>query len=127
MFILRMSCFLSPYFASKSSSKIASSNVFEHSRPMFNVIRRATLPALRCFIAGGDDDWHDMPTTAMRSSPFSRSAYAIRCAPEPDAPPAFFETVMRHVVRAYGAARPGRPVHVGAVRSHAGDRLPRRP
>jgi hypothetical protein len=31
-----------PYRASKSSSKIASSKVFEQSRPMFSVKRRAT-------------------------------------------------------------------------------------
>ena len=31
--------------------------------------RRATLPALRCFITGGTDDWQLMPTSAMRSAP----------------------------------------------------------
>ena len=76
MFIFLMSAFFRPYFASNSSSKIASSNVFEHSRPMLSESRRATLPALRCFITGGIDDWHDMPTSAMRSSSFSRSWYA---------------------------------------------------
>ena len=38
--------------------------------------RRATLPALRCFITGGIDDWQLMPTSAIRSSSFSRSVYA---------------------------------------------------
>ena len=55
---------------------MASSNVFEHSSPIDSVSLRATLPALRCFITGGIDDWHDMPTSAIRSSSFSRSMYA---------------------------------------------------
>ena len=36
MFIFTMSCFFRPYLASNSSGKMASSNVFEHSRPMLN-------------------------------------------------------------------------------------------
>ena len=36
MFIFSMSAFFRPYLASNSSSKIASSNVFEHSRPMLS-------------------------------------------------------------------------------------------
>src|SRR5436305_14273579 len=76
MFIFLMSARFNPYLASSSSSKIASSKVFEQSRPIDKLRRRATLPALRCFITGGIDDWHDMPTSAMRSSSFSRSLYA---------------------------------------------------
>ena len=77
MFIFLMSARFRPYFASKSSSKIASSNVFEHSSPMFSDSRRATLPALRCFITGGTELWQLMPTSAMRSAPLSTaSAYA---------------------------------------------------
>jgi len=55
MFIFLMFARVSPYFASSSSSKIASSNVFEQSNPMLSDKRRATLPAFRCFIAGGTD------------------------------------------------------------------------
>ena len=54
MFIFLMSARLSPYFASSSSSKIASSNVFEHSSPMLRLMRRPTLPTLRCFMIAGD-------------------------------------------------------------------------
>ena len=71
MFIFLISAFTSPYFASNSSSKIASSNVFEQSKPMFSDRRRATLPALRCFITGGTELWQLMPTRAMRSAPDS--------------------------------------------------------
>ena len=56
MFIFLIDARGNPYFASKSSSKIASSKVFEHSRPMFSERRRATLPALRCFSTAGTDD-----------------------------------------------------------------------
>ncbi len=57
--------------ASNSSVKIASSNVFEHSRPMLNRNGRDTLPALRSHITGGDDVWHPIPTSANRSWPCS--------------------------------------------------------
>src|SRR3954454_5811673 len=67
MFIFTMSCFFRPYLASKSSSKMASSNVFEHNRPMLNRNGLDTLPALRSHIVGGDDVWHPMPTRASRS------------------------------------------------------------
>jgi hypothetical protein len=43
-----------PYLASNSSSKIASSNVLEQSRPMLNTIGLETLPILRLHITGGD-------------------------------------------------------------------------
>ena len=78
MFIFFISDFFRPYFASKSSSKMASSNVLEHRSPMFSDSRRATLPALRCFITGGTDDWQLMPTNAIRSAPLSiASTYAM--------------------------------------------------
>ena len=77
MFIFFIDALASPYFASNSSSKMASSKVFEHSRPMLSASRRATLPALRCFITGGTELWQLMPTSAMRSAPDSMaSAYA---------------------------------------------------
>ncbi len=41
-----MSCFFKPYLASSSSSKIASSKVFEHSRPMLNRNGRGHLARL---------------------------------------------------------------------------------
>ena len=81
MFIFLMSARLRPYFASSSSSKIASSKVFEHSRPMLRLMRRATLPTLRCFMIAGALDWQLIPTSAMRSAPPSTaSAYAIGLA-----------------------------------------------
>ena len=55
MFILTISDLARPYFASNSSAKMASSNVFEHSRPMLNTNGLETLPALRSHIVGGDD------------------------------------------------------------------------
>src|SRR5260370_42365434 len=77
MFIFLMSARCSPYLASSSSSKIASSKVLEHSNPMLSDRRRATFPALRCFMTGGTELWHDMPTSAMRSAPDSMaSTYA---------------------------------------------------
>src|SRR5215218_9786704 len=78
MFIFTMSCFFRPYLASKSSSKMASSNVLEHSSPMLRAKRRAGLPALRADITGGDDVWHPMPTRASFSDPPAMaSAYAM--------------------------------------------------
>src|SRR3954454_19353377 len=74
MFIFTMSCFFKPYLASKSSSKMASSNVFEHSRPMLNTMGFEILPTLRCHITGGTDDWHDMPTRASFSNPRSSAS-----------------------------------------------------
>ena len=74
MFIFLMSFLCSPYFASKSSSKIASSNVFEQRRPMLSDMRRATLPALRCFMTGGIELWQLMPTRAIRSAPPSTAS-----------------------------------------------------
>ena len=74
MFIFFISDFFRPYLASNSSSKMASSKVLEHSRPMLSASRRATLPALRCFITGGTDDWQLMPTSAMRSAPLSMAS-----------------------------------------------------
>src|ERR1700738_4301339 len=57
MFIFTMSALCSPYLASNSSSKMASSKVFEHSKPMLRAMRRAGLPALRAFMAGGHGRW----------------------------------------------------------------------
>ena len=71
MFILTISDFFRPYLASKSSGKMASSKVFEHSRPMLNTNGLPTLPALRSHITGGDDVWQPMPTSASRLRPAS--------------------------------------------------------
>jgi len=69
MFILVMSARAMPYFASKSSGKMASSKVLEQSRPMVRDRRRAIFPALRACITGGPEAWQPMPTRAMRSAP----------------------------------------------------------
>ncbi len=69
MFIFTMSCRRRPYLASSSSSKMASSNVLEHSRPMLRTKRRAGFPALRTVITGGTDDWQLIPTSASFSAP----------------------------------------------------------
>jgi len=69
MFILTISDLASPYLASNSSGKIASSKVFEHSRPMLNRNGLDTLPALRSHMIGGDDVWQPIPTSARRDSP----------------------------------------------------------
>ena len=71
MFIFTISDLRSPYLASNSSVKMASSNVFEHSRPMLNTNGLETLPALRSHIVGGDDVWQPIPTRASRVSPSS--------------------------------------------------------
>ena len=71
MFIFTMSSLWRPYLARNSSSKMASSNVFEQSRPMLNTNGLPTLPALRCHITGGTELWQLMPTRAKRSSPRS--------------------------------------------------------
>ena len=71
MFIFTISDLGSPYFASNSSVKMASSNVFEHSRPMLNRNGLDTLPALRSHIVGGDDVWQPIPTSASRVKPSS--------------------------------------------------------
>ena len=69
MFIFLISAFWRPYFASNNSSKMASSNVFEHSSPMLRAKCRATLPALRTVMTGGTDDWQLIPTRAIFSAP----------------------------------------------------------
>ena len=69
MFILVMSARAIPYFASKSSGKMASSKVLEHSSPMVSDRRRAILPALRACMTGGPEAWQPMPTRAIRSAP----------------------------------------------------------
>ena len=74
MFIFTMSARARPYLASNSSGKMASSKVFEHSRPMLNTKRRPTLPTLRAHITGGDELWQLMPTRAMRSAPPSMAS-----------------------------------------------------
>ena len=53
MFIFTMSSFFRPHLASKSSGKMASSNVFEHSSPMLKRNGLETLPALRSHMIGG--------------------------------------------------------------------------
>ena len=68
--------------------------------------RRATLPALRCFIAGGDDDWHDMPD--QRDALFG-----------------LLEILVRHRVRRVRVAAAGRRDHLFTRARDAGDRLPR--
>ena len=60
--------------ASNSSSKMASSKVFEHSRPMLNMIGLPILPILRFHITGGTDDWQLMPTRASFERPLSRAS-----------------------------------------------------
>ncbi len=60
---------------------MASSKVFEHSRPIERENRRAIFPALRAAITGGAEAWHPMPTSAMRSAPWAiASGYAIGLA-----------------------------------------------
>ena len=71
MFILTMSCFLSPYLASKSSSKMASSKVLEQSKPMFNANFLVILPALREPMIGGTELWQLIPTSASLVRPIS--------------------------------------------------------
>ncbi len=108
MFIFLMSALCRPYFASKSSSKIASSNVFEHSRPMFSDSRRATLPALRCFITGGIELWQLMPDEC---DPLRAALDGLG---------------VRHRVRGVGVAAPGGGDDVLLRLGDAGDRLPGR-
>ena len=74
MFILMISWRAMPYFASKSSSKMASSKVFEQSRPIESESRRAILPALRACMAPGADAWQPIPTRAMRSAPVAMAS-----------------------------------------------------
>src|SRR5436190_24041496 len=74
MFIFFMSCFFRPYLASKSSSKMASSNVLLQSRPMLKTMGLLILPTLRCHITGGTDDWHDIPTSASFEKPRSSAS-----------------------------------------------------
>ena len=74
MFIFAMSAFFRPYLASNSSSKMASSNVLEHSRPMLNRIGLLILPTLRDHITGGTDDWQLIPTRASFENPRSNAS-----------------------------------------------------
>src|SRR5581483_3360490 len=81
MFIFTICSRGSPYLASSSSGKIASSKVFEHSSPMDRANLRGTLPPLRADITGGIDVWHPMPTRASFSAPVAKaSLYARRLA-----------------------------------------------
>ena len=101
MFILTISDFCSPYLASNSSVKIASSNVFEHSSPMLNTNGLDTLPALRSHIVGGDDVWQPIPTSASRLSP------------------SLLRLTQRQRVGAVRVPAPGRRQHLlGGVREH---------
>ena len=74
MFIFTMSSLARPYLVSNSSSKMESSKVFEHSRPMLNTIGLPTLPTLRFHITGGTDDWQLMPTRASFEKPRSSAS-----------------------------------------------------
>src|SRR6478736_2545378 len=75
MLTFLMSAFLMPYFASNSSSKLASSNVLEHSRPMLNRNGFDTLPTLRDHITGGTDDWQLIPMRASFVNPRSVASF----------------------------------------------------
>src|SRR3546814_14377894 len=59
-----MRCLGMPYFVSNSSSKMASSKVFEHSRPSTNLIGLEIFPILRCHITAGTEVTQPMPTRA---------------------------------------------------------------
>src|SRR5262245_20611434 len=74
MFILTMSCLRRPYLVSNSSSKMASSKLFEHSSPIVKMNGFDDLPTLRCHITGGLDVWHPMPTSASRDRPRLRAS-----------------------------------------------------
>ncbi len=78
MLTFLMSAFFRPYLASKSSSKMASSKVFEHSRPMLKMNGLPALPTLRCHITGGMEDWQLMPTRASLVSPRSLASVTAR-------------------------------------------------
>ena len=75
---------------------------------MFSDSRRATLPALRCFITGGIELWQLMPTSAMRSAPPS------------------IGLGVRHRVRGVRVAAAGRGDDVLLRLGDARDRLPGR-
>ena len=55
MFIFTISSLRRPYLASKSSGKMASSKVFEHSSPMLKRNGLPALPTLRFHITGGTE------------------------------------------------------------------------
>ena len=74
MFIFLMSSLSSPYLIRNSSSNIESSKLLEHSRPMFSLMGRPTLPTLRCHITGPMEVWQLMPTSASSFSPRSAAS-----------------------------------------------------
>ena len=74
MLTFLMSLRLRPYLASNSSSKMRSSKVLEHSRPMLNSTGLAILPTLRDHITGDDDVWQPMPTSASFDRPRSTAS-----------------------------------------------------
>jgi hypothetical protein len=76
MFIFTISSLGSRYLAQNSSSKIESSNDFEHSSPMLSLIGFPVLPTLRCHITGPIEVWQLMPTRARDCSPCSRASRA---------------------------------------------------
>ena len=108
MFIFLISALTRPYLASKSSSKMASSNVLEHSRPMLRAKRRATLPGLA--------DAHHR--RHRRLAAHADQADLLR--PRPD------RLGVGHGVGAVGVAAAGRGQDLLLGAGHAGDRLPRR-
>ena len=55
MFIFAMSSAARPYFTQNSSSNMESSKLFEHNRPMFNLMGLETLPTFRCHMTGAID------------------------------------------------------------------------
>ena len=71
-----------PYFVSNSSSKMASSKVFEHSRPSTNLIGLEILPILRCHITGGTEVMQLMPTSARLDRPRSTASSRARVLAE---------------------------------------------
>ncbi len=108
MFIFLMSARLRPYFASKSSSKIASSNVFEHSSPMLS--DEATRDLARLALL------HHRRHRALAAHAHQRDALGA----------ALDRVVVRERVGRVRVAAPGRGDDVVAGAGHAGHRLPRR-
>src|SRR3546814_8059826 len=82
MFIVVLPCLGMPYLFSNSSSKMASSKVFEQSRPSTNLIGLATLPILRCHMTGGTDVMQLMPTRARLDRPRSTASSMARVLAE---------------------------------------------
>ena len=75
MFIFTISSLWRPYFARKSSSKMASSNVLEQSSPMLNRNGLPALPTLRDHMMGSAELWQLMPTSASFEYPSSSACF----------------------------------------------------